>query len=465
MAQSTRRKNGLPPIVFIGAGVICFASFSLVWPRLTQKNVLPQAQSLEDRLSLGEKLLIAEAASSEKKLGVQAFAKGDYTGAIASFESSLLRSPNDPEALIYLNNARNIGQQTFKIAVSAPIGSDLNGAKEILRGAAQAQQEFNQSTEAGNKKLIIQIANDDNSPQVAQELAQQFIKQSDILGVVGHYASSVTLAAAPFYEQGKLSVISPVSSAVQLSNKSRFVFRTVPSDYAAARALADYMLNQIKRKNAVVYFDSKSTYSKSLKSEFSTAIALQGGQVSAEYDLANSGLSIRESLSQAQQQGATAIMLAATTSTLDRALQIAQTNDRRLPILGGDDVYSPKILEVCREQCTGLTVAIPWHGVAESSKSFANRAKRLWRGEVSWRTVTSYDAVRSLITASQQQLDTDRNAVQEALASPNFTAQGASAPIRFLPSGDRSSSIQLVTVTKGMRSGFGFDFNPTDALQ
>lgn len=59
-------------------------------------------------------------------------------------EQSLSRRSNDPEALIYLNNARIGEKETYTIAAVVPIGTEKTSAKEILRGVAQAQNEINQ---------------------------------------------------------------------------------------------------------------------------------------------------------------------------------------------------------------------------------------------------------------------------------------------------------------------------------
>jgi branched-chain amino acid transport system substrate-binding protein len=153
-------------------------------------------------------------------------------------------------------------------------------------------------------------------------------------------------------------------------------------------------------------------------------------------------------------------MLAANTGTLDKALQVVQSNPKHLPILGGDDVYAPKTLDVVREKGLGTVIAIPWHSLASGSLPFATRARHLWGAEVNWRTVTAYDATQSLATTFLKLSNPDRLSVNAELTSPNFTAQGASSPIRFLPSGDRISPIQLVTIAKDMQSSYGLSFVP-----
>jgi len=61
--------------------------------------------SLQDRISFGEKTLTPGDISPAKKEGVQAIAVKSYDQAIANFTAALKLNPNDPEALIFLNNA------------------------------------------------------------------------------------------------------------------------------------------------------------------------------------------------------------------------------------------------------------------------------------------------------------------------------------------------------------------------
>jgi branched-chain amino acid transport system substrate-binding protein len=44
-----------------------------------------------------------------------------------------------------------------------------------------------------------------NDLNTAEEVAKKLIKDQDIMGVIGHNTSTVTEAALPQYEQGKLA--------------------------------------------------------------------------------------------------------------------------------------------------------------------------------------------------------------------------------------------------------------------
>ncbi|WP_392531379.1 ABC transporter substrate-binding protein [Nostoc sp. C117] len=414
--------------------------------------------SLEDRISFGEKTLITGDIPSAKKEGVQAIAVKNYEKAIASFAAFLKLRPNDPEALIYLNNARIGNSKNYTIVGSVPIRTDPNTSLEILRGIAQAQNAINTSGGIRNVPLKVGIANDDNNPEISKQIASNLVNNSQVLGVVGPNASDTTLAAGTVYNAGQLVAISPTSTSIKISNFSRYIFRTVPSDFMAARTLANYMVKKLQKKNAVVFFNSQSNYSESLKSEFVSSVSLEGGQVSSEFDLSQADFSAAKSVEQAIKQGAEVLMLVPNTNTQDKALQVVQVNQKRLTLLGGDNIYTVKTLEIGTEQAVGMIVAVPWHIDADPMSDFPQKSRQLWGGDVSWRTALSYDATLALIAALER--NPTRSGVQQALVSPDFSAQGASGTIRFLASGDRTAPVQLVKIVLGSRSRTGYDFEP-----
>ena len=424
-----------------------------------------QAESQQERFSQGETVLIPQTTTPEKELAVAAFAKGNYDEAVSLLSSSLKTLANDPEALIYLNNARIGQEKSYSIAVAVPIGSNVNAAQEILRGVAQAQTQVNQGGGINGIPLKVHISNDDNRPEIAQQVATTLSQNPEILGVVGHYASDVSLATSKIYQSGQLVTISPVSTSVKLSNLSPYLFRTVPSDYIAARALAEYMLEELNQ-NVAVFYSSQSNYSKSLKSEFIAAVSLGGGRVVNTFDLSDANFSVADRLEQAIDEGAKVLMLAANTDTLDQALQVIQVNRQRLSLLAGDDVYTPKTLQVAGELAENMVLAIPWHINSNPTAEFAQVATKLWGGAVNWRTAMAYDAAQALIAAIER--SPTRIGVQKGLSDPHFFAPGACDQIHFLPSGDRLKQIELVkiqpTALKGDRHSFSYEFTPVSRV-
>ncbi len=381
------------------------------------------------KISTGDKILVPVQTPThpDKQAGVDALTFGDFEQAIASLTAYLKqeKNPNDPEAQIYLNNAKIGNQESSLIAVSVPISSNVNDSLEILRGVAQAQDEFN--SQEGILPIRVLISDDHNDPEIAKQIAKNLADNRDVLGVVGHFSSSVTREAAQVYNDKKLVAISPVSTSVKLSNVlGRYVFRTVPNDKVAAEKLVGYTLNSLNRKKAVLFYNSKSEYSQSLKSQFKTAFASQGGEVLNEIDLSTTEFSSKKSLKNLDKN--TALVLLADNSKINQVFEVVKANHGKLPILAGDDVYGFQILKFFHQHnlpiSEGLVIAIPWHIGNNRGSNFSTISTELWGDrDINWRTVTAYDAAKALMTAIKQ--NPRREEIANILRTDSFTAQGA----------------------------------------
>lgn len=404
---------------------------------------------ISERLSLGERLLNkwqrGSRPNSNKQAGIEQIAAGNYEKAVVALEAARKQDRSDPETLIYLNNARIGAAKAYTIAVVVPLGDVSGPALEILRGTAQAQTALNQAGGVGGVPLKVMIADDDNEPAIAKELAKALVSNPMVLGVIGHSISDTSLAAAEVYQANRLVMISPLSSAVQLSSFGNYIFRTMPSDRMTAIALGNYMLNRLKKRKVVVFYNSTSAYSQSLRTEFRDALFYNGVEPIDEFDFSRPDFDAYESVNQAIMQGAEALMLAPDHRTADLAIQVVQVNQRRLKLLSGDSLYSQKMLKVAGGDAVGLVLAVP----ADLTRSpFRQEFRQLWGGSTpaSWRTALAYDAAKAFAAALRR--ESGRSSIQRALSQPEFSAVGAEEAIKFAPSGDRQLNMRLMTVTQ-----------------
>ncbi|MEM7552810.1 MAG: ABC transporter substrate-binding protein [Cyanobacteria bacterium P01_A01_bin.84] len=419
-------------------------------------NPTPTPRSSTDKTSYGDKILVEGLTNSDRKLAKQAFIDGNFDKAKNYLQASLNKNPNDPEALIYLNNAKIATQVSHTIAVPVPITNNPDSALEILRGVAQAQDEINNNGGINGVGLRILIADDENNPQFGEEIAQQLVKKSEVLGIVGHHASGVALKAGKIYNNQNLPAILPVSTSVELSKLlGKSIFRTVPSDNQSAKKLADYMLNEINKQKAVVVYNSQSNYSESLKSVFEQAVTSQ--RIVDTIDLSQDDVKIDSINNKAD-----VIVLLPDTEKLEPALEVVKANEGNLPVLAGDDVYSSKTLELGQQNAENMVVAVPWDIDANPNLEFTRQSQKLWRADINWRTAMSYDATRVLVAAIEQ--NSTREGVAKALRSNSFQIDNgklANGNIRFDENGDRAQpNIQFVKVKSDSKSQHGYDFKP-----
>jgi branched-chain amino acid transport system substrate-binding protein len=409
--------------------------------------------------SLGEKILVTADSSVEKIAGVATFAKGDFVKAEELFQASLLKKRNDPEALIYLNNSLAAKGKSLKITVSVPIGGNLGVAKEILRGVAQAQNEVNHNGGINGNLLQVAIANDNNDPSQAQQVATQFVKDTSILAVVGHNASNVSIAVAPVYQQGGLVMISPTSSAQNLSNIGSYIFRTVASNATYAQSLSRYTTQKLGKTNIGICIDSKSVDTQSFKDEFVKSLVDGKGKVNpTDCDIASPDFNPSAIISQLISSGADSLVLSPHVDRLNKAIELAAANDGRLTLLASPTFYRFQTLQVGKANVKGLVLPVPWHSTAIPGNPFPQNAKQLWGGNVNWRTATAYDATIAIAKALEQ--GNSREALQKTLRSSNFSVNGATGKLQFQPSGDREGTAILVKIQPSSQSPAGYDFFP-----
>ncbi len=414
---------------------------------------------LATRKSEGEKLLIVAESNADKEAAIAAFSKKDYPTAIAKLESSLSKQRSDPEAVIYLNNAKIGDQKALTIAVSVPIGGNLNVAKEILRGVAQAQTEINSQGGINGMPLKIAIFNDDNKTEIGVKVAQALVQDQSILAVIGHNSSEVSIAAAPIYQTGGLVMISATSVAKELSGMGSYIFRTVPSVRFQADALSQYVVKKQNKKNIGICFNSTAKASQSLKEDFTAAVFSDGAKISrVNCDLASPNFKADQVIEEMLSDRVDALLLSPGVEKIEKGSEIAVIARNRLLLLGDSTLYTFKTLQLGQGAIADMVLTVPWHPEFLANNPFAGNAVKLWGGDVNWRSATSYDA--TLAIAGGLRKNSSREGLQKTLSSSTFELDGAAGKITFQPSGDRANPSILVKVSKGDRAGVGYDFVP-----
>lgn len=459
MAIKSLRK--IPPIVLIVVGLLIAFGFHRLINLPENEGVQTTStinQSTPNRFSRGENLLILENITEEKQKGIESFSQKNYPEAIAFFEQSLKINPNDPETVIYLENTKVASANPISIAAVVPIGSNLDVAQEILRGIAQAQAEFN--SQGGN--LQVQIVNDENDPEITRQVAQELVKDRTILAVIGSNASNASLAAAPIYQDAGLVMITPTSTAKELSDFGNHIFRAAPTNKEMAEALAEYTVETARKKKIAICYDSQAPDNVAFKDEFILALTAQGGDyINTPCDLFASDFNGEIAINSLISSGAEALLIAPHIDRLDRGIDLARANEWKMLLLGTFSLNTKKITESGQGDLNGVVLPVPFHHQLASAQSFVSKAEQQWGIKINWRTAASYDATRAIIEASTHNSDRDRNTVAVALHEPDFSIPGANGNVQFLPSGDRLVEPVLVRMKAAPGKGYYFELLST----
>ncbi|GAB1542249.1 hypothetical protein NUACC21_49230 [Scytonema sp. NUACC21] len=430
----------------------------LIWQQLPTKIIsLVVPYVLEPELfSDGKKTFYLGNGNFYQQQGVEVFQKGDYLKAKQLFTKAKQSDRNDPEPEIYYNNALAYERgNPLTLAVAVPINSRRERATEILRGVAQAQSEFNNKGGYKGRLLNIIIADDKNDRKQGQRVAEELIKDSRVLGVIGHNSSPVSQAALTKYKDKNLAMISPSSTSTELNADTfKVFFRAVPSDAKTGEKLAEYAIaNNIKR--AVVFYTKNEIYSESLKKAFETSFKDKGGEVVRYRDLSDPNLNpTAEVLLSIFQDKADAGVFFPNLELISTVIDIANAQQnqadlpRKLRLLGGDSMYSADTLKKGNKALEGLVLAVPWFEESHS-QSFARKACTKWGGGISWQTAASYDATKAFIKAIKESGNPSRDTVLKNLNSIELSADETSGHGLKFNKGERIQESELVKVVQG----------------
>ena len=417
----------------------------------------PNSQSIDSRISDGDRILISIKNGPARILAAKAVGDKDLSAATKQFQAIIDQDRNDPESLIYLNNlkAKQVSDSNFAIAVSVPVSTNLNVAQEILRGVAQAQDELNTSGGIAGRRMLVTIADDSNSPETAAQIAQVFAQSQNILGVVGHNSSDASVAGAEVYQKKELVMVSPTSGTDKLTGFGSYIFRTIPRTQLMATPLAKYVVNTLNKKKVGICQDIKSVDNISFRDGFIGGLVEEGGQtVQLDCELSDPNFNPEAVINRAIQEQVDVILLCPHVDRIDRALLLAEKNQGRIALIGSQTLYTSQTLSG-KASIKNMILPVFWHPAL--NPDFSKKATNYWSGPVTWRTATAYDATLVLIKAASSTTTPTRSSIQSNLRNGKFSAQGSTGEIRFMDTGDRFGKPTLMTIQE---SGSNYTFIP-----
>ncbi|MEL7409216.1 MAG: ABC transporter substrate-binding protein, partial [Cyanobacteria bacterium J06558_2] len=419
---------------------------------------------IRKRMSLGEKRL-TQITTPAKEKAIKAYREGNYGAAITEFEASLKQKLNDPESLVYLNNAKAeiADRNPIKIAISIPLGTAPPIAMEMLRGTAQIQNEVNNDGGITGGYLQVVIMDDDNNPEIGKQIAQAVVQDPDTIAVVGSNTTEVSRVTSEIYQSGGVVMVNPTSWGDGITGADKdYIFRAVSSPDLMAQKLAQDVSDTFGESKIAICYDDSAQDNMSFKNVFIKEFLKLGGsildkengfdcQFNAPFFNANS------LVEEAKESGAEGLLLAPHINKLEPALSIARENDGELSLFSSTSLYTGKVLEEGQDTVNGLTFYAPWHPDIDPDNKFYVEGKELWKGRFNWRTATTLEATLAVVEGLKQASEPTRNQLKQVMRQPNnFEVDGISpTPISF-SNGDREGEPVKVQVQPGGNLGYDF---------
>ena len=176
-------------------------------------------------------------------------------------------SPNIQQA--WSNTSKEI-----VIGVAGPIDT-MRETTNFLDGIYMAVNEVNKSGVLDNLSLHIVEMDDQGSFLEGTTAAQLIVQRPNVIAVIGHWNTHVTVPASTIYDDAKIILVSPIISNAQLTQRGYTrVFRNIPGDSAMGKDIVSFFKRNGYKKIAVYYADNP--YGKGLADAFEDGAREQG---------------------------------------------------------------------------------------------------------------------------------------------------------------------------------------------
>lgn len=337
------------------------------------------------------------------------------------------------------------------------------------RGAELAVDEINKA--GGVLGQQITPVWDDNGSMAGQAatVAAKQINQDRVAVIIGALTSSNTIAIAKIAEESKVPMVSPAATnpAVTVSDDGvvrQYVFRACFTDDFQGEGIVNFAVNgPIKAKNAVIFYDADSDYSKGIWETVKRVAPGLGLSIVAEDSyLASSETDFRTKLNKFKGRKFDVLIVPGYYNQVALIANQARELGLTQPLLGGDGFDSPDLWKVAGKNIEGSYFTNHYSADDQDPavQDFIRKYKERFGGQVpDAMAILSYDATRLAADAITRAGSTEPGAVAMALSETKaFT--GASGKITINAQHNAMKKLVVLDVGEGGKFTWVFTFEP-----
>lgn len=322
------------------------------------------------------------------------------------------------------------------------------------QGLDMAVDEVNAGGGIDGRRLVLRRVDDHESVNDGRMAAQQLGEDPDVVAVIGHLQSFVTVPAAAIYDAAGLVLLAPTATDPELTRRgSDRVFRMTFTDSAVGRHMADVATGRGYRRIGIYYI--RNAYGRELANAFEERAVAVGASILARgsYDASGavSGQTFEPVLREWAGLNLDAIFLAGEVPSAAVFVAEARREGVRLPIIGGDALGSPDLARIAGPAAEGALVASAFHPDEPRAEAqrFRTAFHKRFGVDPDAGSALGYDAVGVLVAAMRQAHSTVPAAVAAALHS-RTRWEGVTGQLAFDGHGDL---IGVPVVTMIVRNG------------
>jgi branched-chain amino acid transport system substrate-binding protein len=241
------------------------------------------------------------------------------------------------------------GQPLVRLGVVVPMAKESGSAGQSMRRAAELAVET--WTPRLGRPIEIRFKEDLFDPRHAAVAAEELVGDG-VSGVVGHFFSSSSIAAAPVYRAAGVPQVTAASTHPRLTALGfDSVFRVCGRDDRQGPVAADFLLTRLKANRVGVVHD-RTEYGRGLAESLRQELARRGARAAAEESLAQGDTEFGAQVSRLTSARPDAVYFGGTFREAGHLLRQLRQAGFRGPFVGGDAVLDPGFVALAGEEAT-----------------------------------------------------------------------------------------------------------------
>ncbi len=361
-----------------------------------------------------------------------------------------------PRALILAAAALIAGScarqtETIKIGEYASLtGKEATYGQASHKGTLLAVEEINAAGGVLGRKLELITEDDQSKSGEAATIVKKLISRDKVLAIVGEVASSRSLEAAPICQHAKVPMITPSSTAPEVTAQGDYIFRVCFIDPFQGTVMAKFTKDTLKLRKVALLTSVSSAYSVGLAKYFKERFTADGGAIALEQRYAEGDKDFRAQLTAIKAANVEGIFIPGYYSEAALICRQARELGLTFPIFGGDGWESPELVEIGGKAVEGTHFVTHYSPENQDPAvvAFNERFRKRWNNVSDTLTGLGYDAVMMLADAMKRANSTDRSKVRDALAATkNF--QGVTGLITLDAQRNPTKSAVVLQVKNG----------------
>jgi len=317
------------------------------------------------------------------------------------------------------------------------------------RGIDLAVEEINHGGGIRGAPLRVNARDDEADGTKATAIAQEFVRDKNILAVIGHVNSGAMLAAARVYD-GELTAVATSASSPDLTGVSPWVFRVIPSDSLNGVGLGRFAsqiggTDPVMKEASVLY--ENDSYGRGLADAFRKNF--RGTIIS--FDPIDESLTNAEPyVSYFKTRRPGIIFVASREQVALAILREAKRQQLDAVFLGGDG-WQGIVTDTAASEGAYVGTSFNADDQAPAVKRFVNAFRKKYNTTPDAFAALGYDATK-LVASAISKKGVSRSGVRDYLASldPSHPFEGLAGTLYFSGGGDpRGMGFRVARVNHG----------------